>query len=96
MFFFFLNTLMNSDGSYALDVNQDKIPEPEHTVCKLWNASYHVGFSFENGAQISMKLDPDLVCGVHRLSPQPWLVKRCKISTIEENSRRPTRASTKC
>ena len=47
----FYRYLRDMDGNLILDAQHQRIVEPQYVVCNLWNASYHLNFSFINGTQ---------------------------------------------
>lgn len=47
----FYRYLTNADGHYILNANGNKIHQPMYLVCSLYNASYDLEFTFQNGVQ---------------------------------------------
>ena len=57
----FMRYLTNDAGDPVLDSSQNKIPEAKYVTCSLWNASYDIEVSFDNGDQSVRSNDMRLV-----------------------------------
>lgn len=47
----FYRYVTDTNGNHVADSNGNPVVVPNYSVCSLWNASYELEFSFENGAQ---------------------------------------------
>ena len=50
---FYYRYSIDADGSYILDANEtdQQYLSPQYSVCSLWNTTYNLEFSFDNGEQ---------------------------------------------